>query len=146
VATPCAFFLSLSKTESDYAYFFESVRREIPSWKPTLVITDFETALMEAAEKETGAQGSGCYFHLVQSLYRWLQKNASPIGGPNGPVATQLLHSAELAALAPSMPLHQVLYEQLLAQAEMKFAAFGTYFQKTWGCWDRHVSSLRSPS
>lgn len=87
---PCAYFITNKKTAVVYEgiiflillkiikrnilEFFKSLISQI-SWKPKVIICDFEMAIWNAISITfPTAQIWGCYFHLQQALLRWLKK------------------------------------------------------------------------
>lgn len=66
-AFPCAFVLMEKRTVAAYNGVFLKLKDLLPSFKPTLVMTDFETALIKSLnENFPDAKKTGCFFHYCQ--------------------------------------------------------------------------------
>ena len=76
----CVYALMSGKTQADYDSFLTAVvnecRRLGYSPDPTVVVTDFETAVIRAVSDVIGrhVQHQGCFFHLTQSTWRKVQQ------------------------------------------------------------------------
>ncbi|XP_043270478.1 uncharacterized protein [Venturia canescens] len=61
-----------NKRQISYEKILEAVRDDIaPGWKPRYVISDFETAIRNAADAVySGIEKVGCFFHFTQAIQR----------------------------------------------------------------------------
>ena len=77
---PFAMCLMDGKTIGKYRQLLQHIKRKIREitrhrFRPRQIVTDFELALLTAAETELpGVRLSGCYFHFCQSLWRRVQE------------------------------------------------------------------------
>ena len=59
-----------SKSRLLYDALFLSIRNFFPSFKPTICVVDFETALSSSINFDFESQMQGCLFHYRQVLWR----------------------------------------------------------------------------
>lgn len=71
---PLVYALLPNKTRATYVKFLQESKRLQPALQPTLLMTDFELAAIQAFELEfPGILKTGCFFHLSQSVWRKVQ-------------------------------------------------------------------------
>lgn len=89
---PLAFFVSPGKSTADYCVLFHSLKNL--GICPTLVMFDFEESLRKAARIVwPDAMIRGCYFHLVQAIWRRLnEKIDDGVTSQNNLTIFQLVH------------------------------------------------------
>ena len=63
---PLAQILMTGKTEEEYTAVLNHVRQMVPQFQPTLVMTDFETAMQNSWERVFNARVVGCYWHYCR--------------------------------------------------------------------------------
>lgn len=79
VFVPLAYFLLPNKKEATYEKAFKLLKRAAKDLKikidPTIVLTDFETAEINAvASVFPDASRRGCFFHLAKNMWKHIQK------------------------------------------------------------------------
>jgi hypothetical protein len=114
----CAWMVHQNKTTSTYKIFLDTLREACPTWEPKQFVLDFEIALKLAIKSSfPECLISLCYFHLHQSVTKWIKKNIR-----NGPefdeTADQIHKHVSLLHLAPSRPHFEK--QTLIAQQEIK--------------------------
>uniref|UniRef100_A0A914GUX8 MULE transposase domain-containing protein n=1 Tax=Globodera rostochiensis TaxID=31243 RepID=A0A914GUX8_GLORO len=125
-AVPCVYGVLPNKERATYVHFFESIRRSIGNnWNPMRIMSDFETAAIDAADAIfPNSAKSGCLFHYGQALYRRVQRL------PN--LHTQYLQDAEfqrsIRSLQPTVELRELIL----------------YFVNTW-LGPRHIIENEEP-
>lgn len=68
---PCIYFLLPNKTQATYERMIDILLSVMPGLQPEKVLTDFETAAINAFRKKIpSASTSGCFFHLSQCVIR----------------------------------------------------------------------------
>ena len=78
LALPLVYALMEDKTEDSYTKILEMVYKHChdhntPTSIPALIMTDFELAIINSAKQINDEQVRGCFFHLCQSVYRYIQ-------------------------------------------------------------------------
>ncbi|XP_054259590.1 uncharacterized protein LOC128984307 [Macrosteles quadrilineatus] len=72
---PVAYAIMSSKSQAAYVGVLRYIRGEIPTWNPQIILSDFETAMRNAAQLVwPEAQLIGCFFHYAQAIYRMHQR------------------------------------------------------------------------
>lgn len=73
---PAIFALLPSKSEDTYSRLFAQMKNMLPTANPDSVMTDFESATVNAFHYEyPNTTQRGCFFHFTQCLYRKIQDN-----------------------------------------------------------------------
>lgn len=68
---PLIYVLLSDRTKETYFKMFRIIKSQIPEWEPTLFITDFEEAVIQAFKKLfPNAEHQGCYYHCTNTLWR----------------------------------------------------------------------------
>ena len=71
---PVAFILLSGKTGQLYQTMINEIIALVPGWSPRRIMMDFEKALITMFGRAfPRAELSGCFFHLSQSVQRYLQ-------------------------------------------------------------------------
>ena len=78
VALPFVFALMNNKAEASYTNIFQVMRMRCESLNfpiivPSLIMTDFEIAIINAAKTIDESNVRACFFHLCQSVFRHIQ-------------------------------------------------------------------------
>lgn len=106
---PLVYGLLSHKTEKSYSIFFEILKRFVfhklnINLSPTLILTDFETAAINAVKQAfPSCLQKLCFFHLSQSIWRHIQASGlAQRYGKDAIFAHKLRHVAALAFLEPN--------------------------------------------
>lgn len=77
---PIIFALLPNKKRETYVKFFQKVKEEVQGVDPLSIMLDFELATIQAIEEVfPGTLIRLCFFHLTQSLYRWLSEHGHKV-------------------------------------------------------------------
>lgn len=72
---PVIFALLPNRKKETYLRLFFLIKKELPLWRPTKIVVDFEAAAIAAIrEVFPGTSIHGCYFHFKQCLWRKVQE------------------------------------------------------------------------
>lgn len=131
---PAVFALLPSKTENIYHQFLERLKVLQPDLRPTTIMTDFESAAINAFKAAfPGAQQRGCFFHFNQCIYRNIQAHGLQHRYEND--AEFALKMRMISALA-FVPVDNVVdsFEQLCDNNNYPVEAQPVldYFEDTW--------------
>lgn len=68
---PLIYALLSHKRKTTYTTLFSLIKSQIPDWNPSIFITDFEEAAIQAiADVFPNAEHQGCYYHFSNKLWR----------------------------------------------------------------------------
>lgn len=135
---PLVFGLLSHKTEHCYRIFLELVKNYIQNHiskklKPQIIITDFETAAINAVKSVFPKSSNKlCFFHLTQSIWRHIQSaGLAKRYGNDCVFAHKLRHLAALAFLEPAeiSEAFQIVKEEIIPEeAEEVLKWFEKYY------------------
>lgn len=63
---PIAQVLMSSKTQEEYVSVLQHIRHMVPNFNPSLVMTDYETAMQNAWQQVFHVRVVGCYWHYCR--------------------------------------------------------------------------------
>ena len=124
VALPLVYGLLSNKTQAAYKIVLAAVRDEadrlgIPNVTPQTIMTDFELAIINAAQEVFPTTSTKCcFFHLGQSLYRRVQSEGlqAQYNDPNDRSLKDAVHMMLSLAFVPTADVprsFEVLYDDI---------------------------------
>ncbi|CAG5096531.1 Protein of unknown function, partial [Cotesia congregata] len=138
-SVPLLWALMSNKNEECYANIFQLVKREFPNLKITKCMSDFETAIENAAKSTfPGVVIKHCYFHYAQAI----QKNAKRLGlvgkktnKYTHPEIYIVLSQIKYLAILPAEFIEET-YERIKAYCRDEFGElfdeFFDYYERQW--------------
>jgi hypothetical protein len=127
---PCAYALMTSRCEYLYCVVFHELVVLLEyGWDPSVVVTDFEKALVKAVKYQfKDSTLLGCYFHFKQALFRKMQK----FGIDRGECA-KASADLDILTLVDQSKLGDVIHNFRSKTASNQcWQNFWVYFARTW--------------
>ena len=131
---PCIFVLMTNKSRLLYDAVFLTIKNLVPSFKPKIVVTDFEKALFSSIKFSFGSDIRGCLFHYKQKVWtKWQQLGLSTCRDKRTSSWVKLIMSLPYL---PENMIEQAFQELaptvVFDQPSESILRFYIYVEKTW--------------